>query len=559
MSSPEISPSLAVNISQGSRILPMKNSLFSPFTTRFFLAIWIATLVSNFGMQIHTMAAGWLMLRLDPSPQMVALVQVAASLPYMFFALLAGALSDIYDKRKIMLVAQLFSVSAAAAMAYMTYCELISPWSLLLFVLLIAIGASFFHPTWAASVREMVPRKYLPEAISLNAINFNLGRSFAPALGGLLITVFGIAWAFILNTLSYLGVVAILWRWKPAANEEQQDREPVFWALRVGVGYALQTDYIRVVILRILLCSIGAGMFWALMPIIASEHLAGDAATFTLLLTGMGLGSVGGGLLITRARQILGIQRSSVIAQLSMVLCTVGVALTDNLIFCTVVISLLGMSWMIFIANMNVSIQMSAPAWVVGRMLAIFQSAILLGFAAAGLLWGWTATAFGLTITIVLAAAVILLSCVYAILKPMLNLDEVSTENANLPPMAAERRRTETGKSPIIVTVAYHVTHNNTTAFLDSMSRLRAVRLRLGAVNWSLQQEIENPERWVERFVGKNWEEQKRRPKRYSHHDNDIRLQAAAFDENHAPKYTYMVIRNPERIDNVPFTPLPPV
>src|SRR5918998_843259 len=185
-------------------------SAFSPFRSRIFLAIWIASLVSNFGSLIQNVGPTWLMTSLAPSADMVALVQVSTVLPIVLFSLPSGAAADVWDRRVIMLVAQGAMLAVSAALAVLTWLGQITPWLLILLTFLLGTGAALYGPAWQSSVREQVPRPELPDAVALNSVAFNLARAAGPALGGVIVAWAGATVAFGINAVSYIGLIAVL-------------------------------------------------------------------------------------------------------------------------------------------------------------------------------------------------------------------------------------------------------------------------------------------------------------------------------------------------------------
>src|SRR3712207_6784125 len=160
------------------------SSAFSPFRSRIFLAMWIASLLSNFGSLIQNVGATWLMTSLAPSADMVALVQVSTVLPIVLFSLPAGAAADVWDRRVIMLLAQSAMLAVSAVLAVLAWLGQVTPWLLVALTFLLGTGAALYGPAWQSSVREQVPRRDLPAAVALNSVSFNLARAAGPALGG---------------------------------------------------------------------------------------------------------------------------------------------------------------------------------------------------------------------------------------------------------------------------------------------------------------------------------------------------------------------------------------
>ena len=138
----------------------------SPFRHGIFRSVWIATLVSSFGGMIQGVGAAWMMVSLAASPQMVTLVQASITLPIVLLALVAGALADGFDRRRLMIFAQAFMLAVSTALAVSAYLGLITPWLLLLFTFLIGCGAALNAPAWQASVGAMVPREDIPSAVT---------------------------------------------------------------------------------------------------------------------------------------------------------------------------------------------------------------------------------------------------------------------------------------------------------------------------------------------------------------------------------------------------------
>jgi MFS family permease len=190
-------------------------SALSPLSYPTFRAVWAASLFSNIGGQIQAVGAAWMMVSIAASADMVALVQASTALPILLLSLVAGALADNLDRRRMLLTAQLFMLAASAGLAVCAWTGLITPWLLLLFTFLIGCGAAFNAPAWQAAVGDMVPRTEVAGAVALNSAGFNIARSVGPAVGGAIVAAAGAAAAFAVNALSYTALVAVLARWRP--------------------------------------------------------------------------------------------------------------------------------------------------------------------------------------------------------------------------------------------------------------------------------------------------------------------------------------------------------
>src|ERR1700677_1305088 len=189
-------------------------SIWTPMRHRLFFAIWVAGLASNVGTWMQNVGASWLMTSLSPSPLMVSLIQTASSLPIFMLALPAGALADVVDRRRLLIISQAGMLAAAGALGLLTLLPLTTPSLLLILSFALGIGAALNAPAWQAIIPEVVTRDELPAAIALGGINFNFARAVGPALGGLMVALMGAGANFVLNALSFLGVIIVLYRWK---------------------------------------------------------------------------------------------------------------------------------------------------------------------------------------------------------------------------------------------------------------------------------------------------------------------------------------------------------
>src|SRR6266850_1695866 len=166
---------------------PKLASAWSPLRESVFRAIWIATVVSNIGTWMQDVGEAWLMTSLTPSPVLVALVETAGSLPVVLLALPAGALADIVDRRRLLLVMQIWMVVAAGAMGVLALMGQMTPARLLSLTFLLGIGTAMSNPVWQAITPELVRPTDLPAAITLSVVAFNVARAIGPALGGFIV------------------------------------------------------------------------------------------------------------------------------------------------------------------------------------------------------------------------------------------------------------------------------------------------------------------------------------------------------------------------------------
>src|SRR5579871_4989156 len=190
------------------------SGLLHPLRTPVFRNLIVADVVSDIGTFMQSVGAAWLMVSLNAGPMYVALIQTASALPFFVLALPAGAVGDILDRRRIILGTETWMITVASLVAGLTLAGLMSPMLLLILTFALSSGDAFESPTWRAVLPELVEKEDLPAASALNGIEFNFARAIGPALAGLVIALAGIGTAFLLNALSFLGVILVVARWK---------------------------------------------------------------------------------------------------------------------------------------------------------------------------------------------------------------------------------------------------------------------------------------------------------------------------------------------------------
>jgi MFS family permease len=374
---------------------------------------------------MQNVATGWLMTSLTRSPLWVALVQVAVSLPVLFIALPAGALADIFDRRKFLLFTQASMVAAATVLGVMTLTRTVNPQILLVFTFLLGVGAVMNDPAWQSLTPDLVPPAKLAAAVALNSAGFNIARAVGPALGGLVIAAMGSGtsgsgWAFLLNAISFFGVILFLYVWKPAKTEHRNGATTFTGAIAIGLRYARQEPRIRTVLVRTLVFSLFASAFWALLPLIASKF---GAEGFGAMLAFFGLGALIGAGVLALARRRLSPDAVIVYATLIFAVALCGLVRSPSLTVASAFSAAAGLAWISILATLNLAAQTAAPAWVRARVISMYVLVLQGGLALGSAVWGVVASScsvqFTLTFAAVALSAGLLLSPWYRLLQPI--------------------------------------------------------------------------------------------------------------------------------------------
>ena len=505
-----------------------KSSPLDPLKLPLFRAIWITSLVTNFGGLIQSVGASWMMTSISTT-QMTALVQASVSLPIMLLSLTAGALADTMDRRKIMLVAQTFMLLISAGLAVMTWMGWLTPWVLLSFTFLIGCGVAFNGPAWQASVGDIVPRQHLASAITLNSMGFNMARSLGPALGGVVVAVAGAAAAFAVNAVSYIGLLLVLFRWKPERPQATLPREGLLDAMAGGVRYAMLSPRIVAVLVRALIFGIGASGLQALMPVIARHEVGGGPLVYGILLGAFGVGAVGGALAVSSLRARYRTETLVRFWTLVFAMAALGVGFAPGLYLVVPALLLGGAAWVTVLSTFNVTVQMSAPRWVVARALALYQMCAFGGMAAGSWLWGTLAQQFDITVALSVSAGVLVVCTLIGLRAPLANGEEL-----NLAPLDRWREPStelhiEPRSGPIVISISYTIDDSDVPEFLRLMDERRRIRRRDGAHQWRLLRDLANPNIWTEKYQVATWLDYIRHNQRMTHEDSRISMAIRAL------------------------------
>lgn len=534
-------------------------SALAPFRHGIFRAVWAAGLVSNFGGLIQGVGAAWMMTTIATSSYQVALVQASTTLPIMLFALVAGAIADSFNRRKVMLVAQAFMLVVSALLTLFTWQGWMTPWTLLAFTFLIDSGTALNSPSWQASVGDMVPRAKVPAAVALNSLGFNITRSVGPAIGGVIVAAAGAAAAFAANAVSYIGLIAVLARWKPALPEQTLPRESLGAAMGAGLRYVAMSPNIAKVLVRGSAFGFSAGAVLALLPLVARDVVKGDALTYGIMLGAFGIGAVGGALISVRLRQLLSSEVMVRMAFAGFALCALNAAVSHNGWQTSVGLLIGGACWVIALSHFNVTVQMSTPRWVVGRVLSIYQTATFGGIALGSWIWGVVADAHGAETALIAAAVAMLAGGAIGFVLPLpkqtvLNLDPL---NRFKEPTLSLDLKPRSG--PIAVMIEYIIREDDVPEFLATMAERGRIRRRDGARNWTLARDLENPGIWIEHYHTPTWVEYIRHNRRATHADAVVGERIRALHSGENPPRVRRMIERPTTAGTTLVSPKGPI
>ncbi|PAU78538.1 MFS transporter [Halomonas salipaludis] len=511
--------------------LPVSSdNAFAPLRQRLFAVLWAATIIGSIGSFVRDVTSAWLVTDLSSSPAAVAMVQAAAALPVFLLAIPAGVLSDMLDRRKLLICIQLLLAGVSVCLVILSLADQHSVASLIMLTFIGGIGVALMGPTWQAIVPELVDKKDFKNAVGLNSLGINIARAVGPALGGLLLASMGAAFTYGVDVLSYVFVIAALIWWKRPATQRDALSERFPGAFRAGLRYARASRELHVVLLRAFLFFAMASSVWALLPLVARQLLEGGPSFYGILLGAVGLGAIGGATVMPRLRMYLsadGLLLTSALVT-SAVMTLLSLAPPKWLAVSSLLI--LGAAWITALTTLNGVAQAILPNWVRGRSLAVYLTVFNGALAAGSVAWGVIAQEIGVPLALLSGAVgLAAIGCIAHRIK--LPKGESGLAPSNHWPEPLTATPVEYDRGPVLIQIEYRVAPEDRSAFLKTLARLSAERRRDGAYAWGITEDSADPTLMLEWFQVESWAEHLRQHKRVSKSAADIQEEVLRFHQ----------------------------
>ena len=522
---------------------------FAPLRIPLFRDRWIASTVSSVGTWMQDTAGTWLMTVLTTSPLLIALMQTAASLPVLILGVLAGAMADIFDRRKLLIFWQTWMLTSVGILALLTFVGWVSPWTLLAFTFLLNVGSAMNNPAWQAIVPELVPRAMIPETVSLNAASNNLARAVGPALGGLMVAAFktahtGAGSVFALNAISFAGVIWVLVNWKRVPLfKSALPAERIEGSIRSGLRYVRYAPDLRASLVRAFTFPFFISAIWSLLAVVAKRDLKQGPLGYGILNGSLGLGAVMAATMLHRIRQRFSADQILTVTTLYNVVVLVVLAFVRSPAVIIPVLVLSGAAWTSTMSTINVSVQLAVPAWVQARALGTYLMTFQGGLALGSILWGAIAERSSTPIALSCAAGGLLVTFPFVrrfrILYGPLPDHTPHQFKRPAPQLAVDADPMD---GPVRISVEYRIPVENYAEFTRAIHQLRGVRLRDGAVRWGIYRDAIDPENLNETFIMESWIDYLRSRERVTAADEAIRARVRALHRHDdPPKTSYQI------------------
>ena len=348
---------------------------FSSLRIRNFRLYFCAQLISVSGTWMQTVAQAWLVLHLTGSGVDLGIVVGLQFLPMLLFGPIGGLVADRMNKRRLLFVTQTCGGVLALVLGTLVVTHAVQLWQVYVLAALLGVVNLFDNPARQTFMMEMVGRDDLPNAVSLNTVVMNASRVVGPAIGGVVITLFGLGVCFFVNAASYGAVIIGLSMMRTAELRPTERVARAKGQIREGFAYVWRTPSLRNTLLAVALIGVFAYNFTVTLALLAKTTFHGGAGTYSLLTSCMAVGAVAGGLIAAhRARptprllQVLALVFGGLLA---------AVALAPTVAIAAVLIVLMGAASIGFIATANATLQLAADPAMRGRVMSLYAMAFL--------------------------------------------------------------------------------------------------------------------------------------------------------------------------------------
>ncbi len=502
----------------------------SPLKDTLYRFLWVTMFASDIGAAMQTVGSGWLITTLSPSPFVVALLQVMTSLSIFLLALPAGALADIVDRRKLFLVTQYFSLAVASILSILTFGGFTTSSILVVFTLLLGLGNAMSLPVNIVIQTDLVPKKKALAAMTLFSVAVYIGLAVGPLLGGLIVAAAG-PWAvFMLNALSFIGVILFLHRWRKPQERKLLPPEQVIGAIRTGLQYMRHSLHVRALFVRDFSITICGSALVSLLPLISRNEAGSNSILFGILIGAFGIGGMISGLIIVPRIKMISIEKRVKSASILYAAAMAILSFQHDIITVFIGIFVVGTALIIITSSLNFVAYNSVSSWVRTRVVSVHQLVYWGGVAMGSIVWGIVAEIWGIPTALLAASVGLIIGLVTSTrykLKPLTDVDMTPSMHWSMPRAMIDIDEHEEGS--VLVEMEFQIDPARSQEFESAMNKVRSVMLRDGAINWELFHDIENPSRYVMMFTSESWTEHLRQHERITKADLVIEEYARSF------------------------------
>lgn len=329
--------------------------------------------VSLMGTWMQNIGLAWLVFSITDSPFLLGLLETIRYLPITLFSLFAGVFIDKYPKRKILLVTQVISMVLAFLLSALVFTDMIRYEYILILALILGFTNTIDMPARSSFTVELTGKEDLMNAVALSSVAFNLARIIGPAIGSLILSLWGADWCFLLNGLSFIPVIASLIRIQTKSYVREKDKKSsVIKEIKDGLKYIAGEKKIIQTTILIIIVGIFVFNYEVLIPVFSKKVLGGGEEIFGLLMSSLGIGSLLGAIAMSMKGKSDSGSISLFLSSTAISIILILIALTKVPYLVMILLIISGVINMWFNATANVAIQLATKDEYRGRVMSVF-------------------------------------------------------------------------------------------------------------------------------------------------------------------------------------------
>jgi MFS family permease len=493
-----------------------------PLRKQFFRKLWISNSFSQVGGWMHDVGAAWLMTMLAPTPLMISLIQTASTLPMALLSLPAGALADIFDRKRLILATVICRIIVSAGLGLLVVFGYVTPFVLLAATFILGFAGAIGMPAWQSILPDIVSREEVPEAVTLNAVSFNMARGVGPAIGGAVVATMGSGGTFLLNATSLIWIATVLKSWKRKIVKSSLPEEEFIGAIRTGIRYVGNSQEIKSALIHTVAYVACGSAMWSLLPVVAKQGLGLSAAGYGMLLGLFGAGGIFIASLLSKIRKKFKTSHLNVASAIIFSFVLFAMAYGKSIILISIGMFLAGASWLSFLSTLMASLQSVTPRWVLGRVISVHTLVFFGSQAAGSAIWGFAANFAGLSFALASAGIVLLASLAFTYRYKLVigeNLDLRPYRDLTLAPIHTRHVQDE---GLVLVAIDYIIDPKKARKFIRAMAQMKTIRRKYGSIRWTLFRDLDKLGYYRESFVVESWLEHLRQHGRFTVTDQAV-------------------------------------
>lgn len=386
--------------------------LFKPLRHARYRRLWTANLISNLGSWTQTFASAWLIASLSHSASTTTLVQTATYVPIFLFALFAGVVADAVDRPKFLFFCNLFMALCACSLAGLVISGHASAGPVLAVTFCLGAGSAFMWPAWQASMSGLVEPDEVEAAATLNNLSYNVSAIVGPAMGGVLFNWIGPGALFLVNAISFVGLLGVYWAWWQERLPGSAPSTGFMDSLKTGLSTAFGCSRYRHILGNVCTVFFATIAFAGLLPVFVRDVLLMNSSVFGMLMGCLGAGAVLAAFILPSLRTRVGKTRLLAAALLVYGAMLIIMSFARSLALLIPLIVCGGMAWSAIVSTLNAAAQLSFPAHIRARTLSIYLFVMAAGYTVGSLVWGRVADHFGVQVAFAAAGSCVIVNAI---------------------------------------------------------------------------------------------------------------------------------------------------